>query len=113
MATDYEAFGQYLPRSREKAPEFNMVDPYRVARFDAVQVHPIPEKITYAYGPFAPEVMKEPDVILVPPAINEDGSEFPLGSTVQNNFKPVSYLFCGECYAKVLASETESHVCGG
>lgn len=113
MSADYEVFRKYLSTGKEKPPEFNMVESFRVTRYDTVQVHPVPSSITYAYGPFSPELLQEPEVVIVPPAMNEDGSEFPLGSTVQNNFKPVTYLFCGECYAKVPTSETTSHVCVG
>ena len=40
-----------------------------------------------------------------------DGSNLPLGATSQNNYKPVQTLRCGDCFARVLETETELHVC--
>lgn len=84
----------------------------RIIRTQAVQVHPVPDKITPEYGPFPQELFDEPEIFYADPAYSEDGLGFMPGSTVQNNFKPVKYLRCIACSARVLETETSSHVCG-
>lgn len=78
----------------------------------AVQVHAVPEHVTYPVGPFPPEMLKESEIIYdYPQAGAEDGSDFLPGSTVQNNFKPPRHLRCGVCNARVLETETKNHIC--
>jgi hypothetical protein len=78
-----------------------------------VQVHPVPEHVTEPMGPFPPEMLKEPEIVYdYQPALSEDGGDYAPGATVQNNFTPTRYLRCGICMARVLETETESHVCG-
>jgi len=111
MGIDYETFGAYGSRSREVDYELDMVAPHLITRIAAPQAHPVPDKVTHAYGPFSPELLREPEIVVVTPAFNEDGSDFPLGATAQNNFKPPRYLRCGACFTRVLETETADHVC--
>ena len=84
----------------------------RVTSKAAVQVHPVPQTVTDPKGPFPRELFDEPDIVVdYEPQDNEDGSNFPLGATSQNNFKPVRYLRCSVCLVRVLETETENHVC--
>ena len=111
MGIDYEVFGAYTSKSREVDDDLDLVAPHLITRIDAPQAHPVPNKVTHAYGPFSPELLKEPEIVIATPAFNEDGSEFPLGATTQNNFKPPRYLRCSECMVRVLETETADHVC--
>jgi hypothetical protein len=43
----------------------------------------------------------------------EDGANFPLGGTAQNNFKSPKIMICSWCEARVLANKTGNHVCEG
>lgn len=106
------AFNQYYPRSREQDYELDYVPPHLVTRIEAIQVHPVPNKVTQPQGPFPREMFREPEIIIAKPHINEDGSEFALGATAQNNYKPPRWLRCGSCYVRVLETETGEHVCG-
>lgn len=83
----------------------------RIIRTQAVQVHPVPDKITPEQGPFPRELFDEPEIIYADPAYSEDGSGFLPGATVQNNYKPAKYLRCGYCSARVLETETSNHIC--
>lgn len=84
----------------------------RVSKHQAVQVHPVPSIATDPKGPFPRELFKEPDIIDdYEPEYAEDGANFPLGATAQNNFKPPRYLRCAVCLIRVLESETQNHVC--
>lgn len=111
MGIDYETFGAYTSRSREIEDTINLVEPHLITRIEAPQAHPVPKKVTHAYGPFSPELLREPEVVVVAPAFNGDGSEFPLGATAQNNFNPPKYLRCAYCMVRVLEAEAEDHVC--
>jgi len=108
---DYEAFGNFLPRSREVDWELDLVEPHLIERIAAPQAHPTPNKVSYPQGPFPAELLREPEVVVVRPAFNEDGSDFAPGATAQNNFKPPRYLRCGSCMMRVLETETANHVC--
>jgi hypothetical protein len=84
----------------------------RVTKKDAIQVHPIPKTMVEPKGPFPRELFDEPTIVVdYPTQDSEDGSHFPLGATVQNNFKPLRYLRCSVCLVRVLETETEDHVC--
>lgn len=84
----------------------------RIIRNNAIQVHPVPDKLTAERGPFPRELFDEPEIIYPDPAYSEDGSDFAPGATVQNNFKPLKYLRCVVCEARVREDETSSHTCG-
>jgi len=89
----------------------------KIINKQAIQVHPVPDKVTAPQGPFPPELtlghpLSEPDIIYeYEEAYAEDGSEFLPGATVQNNYKPLRYLRCSVCSARVIETETELHIC--
>jgi hypothetical protein len=84
----------------------------RVERINAVQAHYVPNRIVSPRGPFPPELFVEPEIVdNYLPAFNEDGQGFEPGSTAQNNFQPPRWLRCGDCYERVLETETEEHIC--
>jgi hypothetical protein len=84
----------------------------RIIKKDAIQVHPFPKTMVEPKGPFPREIFDEPDVVVSYESHDdESGSDFPLGATVQNNYKPLRYLRCSVCLARVLETETEDHVC--
>lgn len=84
----------------------------RIIRNQAIQVHPVPDKITMERGPFPIEMFAEPEIVYPDPAYSEDGSAFLPGATVQNNYKPIKYLRCVDCAERVPENETKFHVCG-
>ncbi|CAB4175265.1 hypothetical protein UFOVP965_136 [uncultured Caudovirales phage] len=84
----------------------------RITKHNAVQVHPVPAHLTAPRGPFPRELFREPEIISdYAPQNPEDGGDFPLGATVQNNYKPPVYLRCALCLVRVLETETDSHMC--
>ena len=84
----------------------------KVTKHQAVQVHPVPSHITDPVGPFPRELFKEPEIIDdYEPQLAEDGAGFALGSTAQNNFRPVKHLRCSNCLARVPETETQNHIC--
>lgn len=89
----------------------------RIISKQAIQAHPVPDRVTTPQGPFPPELtvghpLSEPEIIYeYQEAYAEDGSDFLLGATAQNNYKPPRYLRCSLCHVRVLDSETEYHVC--
>ena len=84
----------------------------RVTRHQAVQVHDVPSQAMAPRGPFPAEWLKEPEMVLdYEPQFPEDGADFAPGSTAQNNYRPPKYLRCKACLARVLETETASHVC--
>lgn len=96
-----------------------------VEKIDAVQIHPVPKHGVRPQGPFPPEmqgyapeygeqahILAEPKLIReYPAAENDDGSDYALGATAQNNFKPLRYLVCSVCYERVREDLTPDHVC--
>jgi hypothetical protein len=84
----------------------------KITKVQAVQVHPVPAHVITPVGPFPRELFREPEIIDEYDSQQaEDGSEFPLGATAQNNYKPARYLRCGLCFTRVLETETQNHVC--
>lgn len=84
----------------------------RIIKKQAVQVHPIPDRIMDPKGPFPAELYHEQDIIDdYKSALSEDGSDFSLGATAQNNFTPPKHLRCAYCLVRVLETEKEFHVC--
>jgi hypothetical protein len=84
----------------------------KITKQKAVQVHPVPSVATTPKGPFPRELFAEPVIIEnYAPQYNDDGSEFPLGATVQNNFNPPKHLRCAYCLVRVLETETQDHTC--
>lgn len=80
----------------------------RIDRIQAVQTHPVPDKVTAPQGPFPREMFDEPEII-ADYISTED--EFEPGATAQNNFKPDKYLRCGNCLVRVKETETQDHIC--
>jgi len=84
----------------------------KIIKHQAVQVHPVPDRVMTPRGPFSPELLAEPEIIYdYDQAYGEDGSDFNQGATVQNNFKPPRYLRCSVCLVRVLETETQDHIC--
>ena len=85
----------------------------RLQRHNAVQVHPVPSHIVTPQGPFPREMFAEPEIIdNYDPEFSEDGSNFPIGATAQNNFKSPRIMICSHCGARVPENKTGDHVCG-
>ena len=76
-----------------------------IERKQAIQVHPVPDKITNPKGPFPEDLYKESEIIFA------KEEEVPLGATAQNNFKPPKYLRCALCNVRVIEFEKDSHEC--
>jgi hypothetical protein len=84
----------------------------RVTRHQAVQVHAVPSQATSPKGPFPPELLREPKIVVEYESQSpEDGADFERGATAQNNYRPPKYLRCKACLARVLETETALHVC--
>lgn len=76
------------------------------------QGHPVPSQVTRPKGPFPPELFADPEIVVdYDPAYSEDGMDFELGATAQNNFKPPRWLRCYDCHERVREDETELHSC--
>jgi len=57
--------------------------------------------------------MAKPEVIYdYEQAYAEDGSNFELGATAQNNFEPPKWYRCYDCHERVREDEIEQHDCG-
>jgi len=84
----------------------------KVSRYQAVQVHPVPDKVQSPQGPFPKELFRESVIISdYDPSFAEDGAGFEPGSTSQNNYRAPKVLRCASCFARVMENETENHVC--
>ena len=82
----------------------------KVIRRQAVQVHPVPDRIMEPQGHFPKELFREQRIVTdYQPAYGEDGADVPVGGTVQNNYERV--MRCSRCFEKVLQSETKDHIC--
>lgn len=84
----------------------------RITRIDAVQAHPVPKTIREPRGPFPLELFDEPEINdEYDQDLAEDGSNFPVGSTVQNNYTTPRTLICSVCNARVYENKTGDHEC--
>jgi hypothetical protein len=84
----------------------------KTTRVKAVQAHPIPKQVMSPSGPFPQEIFRESKInIEYESEVPEDGSNFPIGSTAQNNFKGARVLTCSECHERVLEHKTGDHTC--
>lgn len=64
-------------------------------------------------GPFPREMFEEPEIINnYEPEFAEDGANFPLGATAQNNFRAPRTMICSHCEARVPENKTGDHICG-
>jgi hypothetical protein len=76
------------------------------------QGHPVPTRVTQPQGPFPPELFYQSEVINeYEEAFPEDGGNFALGATAQNNFKPLKWFRCYDCHARVREDELDLHQC--
>ena len=81
----------------------------KITRVKAIQAHPVPEK---PRGPFPASLFKEPEIVYdYESEQDEGGSNFPLGATAQNNFKPPHYLRCKSCLTRVIEEDAHLHKC--
>ena len=79
---------------------------------DCYQGHPVPKTVVRPRGPFPAELMRVPEVNTSNlPAYPEDGSDYNVGATAQNNFKGFKWMRCYGCGGRVKSTETEQHVC--
>lgn len=79
---------------------------------ETFQGHPVPTRVTRPQGPFPPELfMNAPIVYNDEQAFAEDGSNFPLGATAQNNFTPLKWFRCRDCENRVREDELDLHEC--
>jgi hypothetical protein len=84
----------------------------KVTRYQAVQVHPVPDKVQNPQGPFPRELFRESEIVSdYDPSFAEDGTGFEPGATAQNNYRAPKVLRCASCFARVMENETDSHVC--
>ena len=84
----------------------------RVYRKNAVQVHALPPSSHHPQGPFPAHLFRESEIVYdYESAYPTDGSSEELGSTAQNKFKPIKWLYCGTCYERVNSDETADHIC--
>lgn len=86
----------------------------KTTRVKAIQAHPVPSQRMTPMGPFPQELFTELKIVTeYELELPEDGSNFPLGSTAQNDFKGVKFLTCSGCHEKVLENKTGDHICKG
>lgn len=86
----------------------------KIQRNNAVQVHPVPKHVMDPQGPFPREMFEEPEIINdYESELAEDGANFPLGATAQNNFKAPRIMICSHCEARVPENKTGDHICEG
>lgn len=79
----------------------------------AFQGHAVPDRIMPEYGPFPAELFEQPPVNYnYEQAYAEDGDNFELGATVQNNFTPLRWLKCFDCEERVREDDIDNHDCG-
>lgn len=84
----------------------------KITRVKAIQAHPVPEKAHQPRGPFPSNLFREPEIVYdYESEQDESGSNFPLGATAQNNFKPPKYLRCKSCQCRVIEEEALMHKC--
>ena len=85
----------------------------KITRVKAIQAHPVPEKAYQAKGPFPDHLFRESKIVFDYESENdENGNNFPLGATAQNNFKPPRYLRCKSCLTRVIEEDALLHKCG-
>lgn len=86
----------------------------RIERIVTKQGHPVPKEAGYAKGPFPPELLAPPKIITEYTPQPDGGAEdMPIGSTAQNNFKPIKWYKCKKCHGISSQHELSSHECDG
>ena len=83
-----------------------------IRQVQTFQGHPVPAYAHNPRGPFSPELfVKGPVNYEYDQAYPEDGEDFALGATAQNNFKPLKWYRCVDCSERVREDELEQHEC--
>jgi hypothetical protein len=84
----------------------------KITRVQAIQAHPVPKRVYEPRGPFPEHIFDEPEIVdEYQVEQDENGTEYDLGATAQNNYRPVKHYRCKSCDAKVTAIQLDSHVC--
>lgn len=84
----------------------------RIERVQAKQGHPVPRRAGYAQGPFPPELLAPPEVIVdYVPQPDGGGPAIPDEGTAQNGFKAFRWFRCKECNWVLREDELKGHVC--
>lgn len=84
----------------------------RITRIPTKQGHPVPSRVMPKQGPFPNELYASAPVNTEYEKISGNGGpEIPLGSTAQNNFKPLKWFRCNLCNDVVKESDLSNHVC--
>ena len=79
----------------------------RIIRTPAYQGHAVPQRAGYAKGPFNPDVLAEPVIIVT------DGEPEPYNATAQNDMRGEPLYRCQLCEGIVPESGIDAHQCGG
>lgn len=84
----------------------------RITRVKALQAHPVPDRVHEPQGPFPDHLFDEPEISSdYTSEYDEGGSNFELGATAQNSYKPVKHYRCKHCHARVSQLNLDTHVC--
>jgi hypothetical protein len=79
-----------------------------IVRKAAFQGHAVPATAGYARGPFNPEVLATPVVVI---DVEAGEPEFPYGATAQNDYKGVPLMRCTWCGGVEPEENVGQHVC--
>ena len=84
-----------------------------IERIKTKQGHPVPKTAGSPKGPFPPELF-EPPVVIANYTPQPDGGDedMPVGSTAQNNFKPIKWFRCKSCKDIIPEHKLSNHNCG-
>ena len=83
-----------------------------IRQVDTFQGHPVPDRVVRPQGPFPAELFRqEPVNYEYEQAYAENGENFRMGATAQNNFEPPKWLRCYDCHERVREDETQNHEC--
>lgn len=84
----------------------------KTTRVKAIQVYPVPSSVSNPSGPFPRELFREPKIVTeYESEYAEDGANFPVGATAQNNYSAPRTLVCSACNERVLETQTGDHIC--
>ena len=83
-----------------------------IERIKTKQGHPVPKTAHAPKGPFPPELFEQPEVVVDYTPQPDGGEEdMPLGSTAQNDFKPIRWFRCKSCRDLVPEPQLGTHMC--
>ena len=71
----------------------------------AYQAHPVPKQVMAPRGPFPPELLEEPEIV-----VQHIPDEFEPGATAQNNYRP-KWFRCSSCHERVRGDKLDEHFC--